>query len=117
MADLCPTCGANPCYRICPTQDPYGGDQAAEAADHDFNAQYDDVRERYMEHCPRHGAYAGDCGGCEAEHYADEDDEPLDGNEDDYGDPPVMPASMQRAVIDNPHLMGKGLLTDDDVPF
>ena len=75
MADtLCPVCGANPCYRICPTQDPYSGDQAAEAADHDFNAQYDDVRERYMEHCPTHGAYAGDCGGCEAEHYADNDD-------------------------------------------
>lgn len=57
--------------------DPYRGDQAAEAADHDFNAQFDDVRERYMEHCPTHGAYAGDCGGCEAEHYArhgDDDD-------------------------------------------
>jgi hypothetical protein len=35
------------CYRICPSQDPYGGNQAAEAADHDFNARYDDVRERY----------------------------------------------------------------------
>lgn len=71
----CPECGQpeGECYRICPTQDPYGGDQAAEAADHDFNAQFDDVRERYMENCPRHGAYAGDCGGCEAEH-ADNDD-------------------------------------------
>jgi hypothetical protein len=45
--DLCPVCGANPCYGICPTQDPYQGDQAREAADHDFNARYDDVRERY----------------------------------------------------------------------
>lgn len=35
------------CYRICPTQDPYQGDQYAEAMDHEFNAQYDDVRERY----------------------------------------------------------------------
>ena len=48
MADkLCPVCGANPCYRICPTQDPYHGDQAAENADYEFNAQYDDNRERY----------------------------------------------------------------------
>jgi len=47
MTKLCPECGANPCYLICPTQDPYQGNQAAEAADHDFNAQFDDVRERY----------------------------------------------------------------------
>ena len=48
MADnLCPVCGANPCYRICPTQDPYHGDQAAENADYEFNARYDDNRERY----------------------------------------------------------------------
>jgi hypothetical protein len=45
--DKCPVCGANPCYRICPTQDPYQGDQAAENADYEFNARYDDVRERY----------------------------------------------------------------------
>jgi hypothetical protein len=44
---LCGTCGANPCYNICPTQDPYQGDQYAEAMDHEFNARYDDVRERY----------------------------------------------------------------------
>ena len=50
MADnLCPQCGMPPgqCYLICPTQDPYGGDQAAENADYEFNARYDDVRERY----------------------------------------------------------------------
>jgi len=35
------------CYRICPTQDPYQGDQAAENADYEFNARYDDQRERY----------------------------------------------------------------------
>jgi hypothetical protein len=45
--DKCPVCGANPCYGICPTQDPYQGDQAAENADYEFNARYDDVRERY----------------------------------------------------------------------
>jgi hypothetical protein len=45
--DKCPVCGANPCYRICPTQDPYQGDQAAENTDYEFNARYDDVRERY----------------------------------------------------------------------
>lgn len=46
---LCPECGQpdGECYRICPTQDPYHGDQAAENADYEFNAQYDDVRERY----------------------------------------------------------------------
>lgn len=45
----CPECGMPPgeCYRICPTQDPYHGDQAAENADYEFNARYDDVRERY----------------------------------------------------------------------
>jgi hypothetical protein len=48
MADtLCPVCGADPCYRICPTQDPYQGDQARENEDYEFNARYDDVRERY----------------------------------------------------------------------
>jgi len=43
----CPVCGANPCYGICPTQDPFHGDQAAENADYEFNARYDDERERY----------------------------------------------------------------------
>lgn len=47
--NLCPECGMPPgeCYRICPTQDPYGGDQMAEHYDHEFNARYDDVRERF----------------------------------------------------------------------
>jgi hypothetical protein len=79
--NLCPECGANPCYGICPLNDPYGGDQAAENADYEFNARYDSVSERYMEHCPKHGPYAGDCGGCEAEHY-----EAMDGNDDDYSE-------------------------------
>ena len=30
----CPVCGVNPCYAICPTQDPYQGDQGGE--DRDF---------------------------------------------------------------------------------
>ena len=50
MADkTCPECGMpeGQCYRICPTQDPYQGDQAAENADYEFNARYDDQRERY----------------------------------------------------------------------
>jgi hypothetical protein len=111
--NLCPECGANPCYRICPTQDPFGGDQAAEAADHDFNAQYDDVRERYMENCPRHGAYAGDCGGCNDEHYAE-----LDGNEDDYSDrdreymakaKTGAEYELRRAVVDS--------VNNDDITF
>lgn len=67
----CPECGMSPgeCYGICPLNDPYRGDQAAEEADYSANARYDSVSERYMEHCPKHGSYAGDCGGCEQEHY------------------------------------------------
>jgi hypothetical protein len=38
---VCAVCGANPCYGICPNNDPFGGDQAAENADYEFNAQYD----------------------------------------------------------------------------
>jgi hypothetical protein len=44
---VCAACGASPCFAICPTQDPFQGDQAAEDADHDFNARYDDKHERY----------------------------------------------------------------------
>ena len=29
---LCPVCGANPCYAICPEADPFHGDQQAEDA-------------------------------------------------------------------------------------
>lgn len=45
----CPECGMPPgqCYRICPTQDPYQGDQQRENEDYEFNSRYDDVRERY----------------------------------------------------------------------
>ena len=44
---LCPVCGASPCFLICPRVDPYGGDQAAENADYEMGAQYDDRAERY----------------------------------------------------------------------
>ena len=64
MADLCPECGANPCYRICPTQDPYQGDQQRENEDYEFNARFDDVRERY----------SGDIDPELEQHYADLDD-------------------------------------------
>lgn len=47
MKTTCSECGASPCYAICPTQDPYGGDQAAENADYEFNARYDHVSERF----------------------------------------------------------------------
>lgn len=43
----CRVCGASPCYLICPTQDPFHGDQAAEHDDHELNARHDDVRERW----------------------------------------------------------------------
>lgn len=44
---LCGTCGASPCYLICPTQCPFGGDQQAENAAYEAGAMYDDNRERY----------------------------------------------------------------------
>lgn len=44
---VCATCGANPCYLICPTQGPWHGDQSLENDDHESNARYDDVRERF----------------------------------------------------------------------
>lgn len=109
--DLCPVCGANPCYGICPTQDPYHGDQAAEEADYSFNARYDDVRERY----------SGDEIDAAAEEAWDkdhpDDDVPLDGNEDDYGDP--TDAEVRRARqsnIDNNRVtrLHGG---DDSIPF
>jgi hypothetical protein len=48
-AAVCPECGANPCCGICPTQDPFCGDQEAEDRDYEFNARYDDMRERYAD--------------------------------------------------------------------
>ncbi len=39
--ELCKICGCNPCLGICPTQDPYQGDQAAEEADYSFHARWD----------------------------------------------------------------------------
>ena len=51
----CPVCGANPCYAICPTQDPYQGDQEAE--DRDFTYEDLDTAE-----CPDHFAqYDAQC--------------------------------------------------------
>lgn len=45
----CSECGqpAGDCYNICPTQDPFQGDQYAEHVAHEEGARYDDVRERY----------------------------------------------------------------------
>lgn len=44
---MCQRCGMNPCSALCPSQDPYGGDQAEEERDYSFGAVYDDQRERY----------------------------------------------------------------------
>lgn len=49
MSAVCSVCGANPCFAICPTQDPFHGDQAAEHDDHEADARYDDERERYAQ--------------------------------------------------------------------
>lgn len=49
VSSPCPECGqpAGNCYLICPTQDPFQGDQYAEHVAHEEGARYDDVRERY----------------------------------------------------------------------
>ena len=93
---LCPECGqpAGECYRICPTQDPYHGDQAAENSDYEFNAQYDDVRERY----------AGDIDPDYEAFCADQADAQLAREPDEEGwtyiaPPPILPAD------------------DNDIPF
>lgn len=46
MASPC-VCGANPCYLICPSQDPYAGDPFGEHEDHEAYAAYDDMMERF----------------------------------------------------------------------
>jgi hypothetical protein len=39
--NLCPVCGAAPCFAICHEADPFYGDQEAENADYEFNARFD----------------------------------------------------------------------------
>lgn len=72
----CPECGSTPmgegCYHICSNSTHYYSPEQ-ERYDDQFYGD-DDIRERYMEYCPRHGSYAGDCGGCEADYYDSEDD-------------------------------------------
>jgi len=46
-ASGCDFCGTAPCFLSCPTQDPYAGDQRREHEDHEFGAQFDDLRERF----------------------------------------------------------------------
>jgi hypothetical protein len=43
MSNLCTECGMpeGQCFSICPTQDPYAGDQATEESDYSFGARYD----------------------------------------------------------------------------
>jgi hypothetical protein len=43
----CAVCGVSPCYLICPTQDPYQGDQQAENDDYEAFAQSDYISEAY----------------------------------------------------------------------
>lgn len=62
------------CYHICPNSTHfYSPEQEREDALWSEAVGRDHITEAYMEHCPTHGAYAGDCGGCEAEHYAAEE--------------------------------------------
>lgn len=94
----CGICGSFPvgegCYHQCPNSIYYYSPEQ-EREDDAFYGD-DDVRERYMEqHCPRHGAYAGDCGGCESEHIERESDIPVSAED-------FMPATVP---------------SDDDLPF
>lgn len=43
--ECCPICGSNPCYGICPNNDPFGGDQSAENDSYEFNSYYDSISE------------------------------------------------------------------------
>lgn len=75
MPKECPNCGGTPMGEACSHQcfnSPHYYSPEQERADEPFYGD-DDINERYMEHCPRHGAYAGDCGGCEAEYNAQQD--------------------------------------------
>lgn len=38
-------CGANPCYGMCPLNDPFHGDQRAENDDYEANSRNDYIRE------------------------------------------------------------------------
>lgn len=125
----CPNCGGTPmgtgCYHICHNSTHYYSAEQ-ERADDPFYGD-DDVRERYMEWCPRHGAYAGDCGGCEAEHYARMDAEE-EGREFDpeafaaFRADPARIALVER-ILDIPvtkedFLHGVGPApADEDIPF
>jgi hypothetical protein len=43
----CLVCRSSPCFLICPTQDPYAGRPWDEHCDHEANAPYDSVMERF----------------------------------------------------------------------
>ena len=101
MADLCPECGANPCYRICPTQDPYQGDQQRENEDYEFNARFDDQRERYA-------ATAEDADIDAAAEEAWSKDHPDDQAYIDKGET-IAAKELRRAVVDS--------VSEDDIPF
>lgn len=80
---VCEVCGANPCYGICPLNDPFGGDQRAENDDYEANSRFDYTHE-YM------GDTGEDYGDYDYEYVGDEGyHEPFDGFEE--GDPPDPP--------------------------
>lgn len=106
----CPNCGSTPmgegCYHICHNSTHYYSAEQ-ERYDDQFYGE-DDIRERYMEYCPTHGSYAGDCGGCEAEYYDSLDDDDDDGFAGVVATPDPAPISPSGAVaVANP----------DDIPF
>jgi len=44
---VCTVCGVSPCYLMCPTQDPYQGDQQRENDDYEAFAQSDYLNEAF----------------------------------------------------------------------
>lgn len=58
MTTNCPICGTFPCYAICPTQDPYQGNQEAEDRDF-FPEDLDELQARHE--CERYAKHECQC--------------------------------------------------------
>ena len=110
----CPVCGANPCYRICPTQDPYDGDQRAEDEDYDFSMRGRSVFAEQMAESNVLSGHKRDCayaagGDCTCGAWSDEAYE-------DYGPSFSEAMAAERGEIPSaPPPLPVPL--DDDIPF
>lgn len=54
---VCEICGENPCYGICPMNDPFHGDQRAENDDYEANSRFDYAHECMGQVGEDHGDY------------------------------------------------------------